>query len=264
MKTFGITLCTLLAMAIALPVMAVPTGTVYGNGGQTTGKLRWMNSAKKYVVTNEKGMSIEYEADDVDRVDVDRPKELDAAIKKVKAGGAASAVASLEAIAKEYAHLTYDREATQWLAEAYLAQGNAAKAVSACETIIRGDAEAAYMGPMATAYWKALTKDGKASKLSLLLDKAIASGDKTAAATALVARGNAAMERGSYRANCEEALRDGYLRVILLYAEAGSDAYAEALYMGAKAFDGMGQGNRANKLREELKANCPGSDWARK
>ena len=36
MKTFGITLCTLLAMAIALPVMAAPTGTVYGNGGQTT------------------------------------------------------------------------------------------------------------------------------------------------------------------------------------------------------------------------------------
>lgn len=264
MKTFGITLCTLLAMAIALPVMAAPSGTVYGNGGQTTGKLRWMNSAKKYVVTTDKGMSIEYEEDDVERVDVDRPKELDAAIKKVKAGSAASAVSDLESIAKEYNHLTYDREATQWLAEAYLAQGNAAKATSACEAIIRNDAEAAYMGPMAVAYWKALTKDGKTSKLSLLLDKAIASGDQAAATAALVARGNAAMERGSNRANCEEALRDGYLRVILLYADPANDSYAEALYMGAKAFDGMGQGNRANKLRDELKSNCPGSDWARK
>jgi hypothetical protein len=109
-----------------------------------------------------------------------------------------------------------------------------------------------------------LIKDGKDAKLNLLLDKAIASGDEVAAAAALVARGNAAMARGSNRANCEEALRDGYLRVILLYAEAGSEAYAEALYMGAKAFDGMGQGNRANKLREELKANCPNSTWARK
>ncbi len=263
MKTFSITLCALMAL-IALPLTAAPTGTVYGNGGQTTGKIRWMNSAKKYVVTTDKNMSIEYEADDVERVDVDRPKELDAAIKKVKAGSAASAVAGLEAIAKEYSHLTYDREATQWLAEAYLAQGNAAKAVSACEAIIRTDAEAAYKGAMATAYWKALIKDGKDAKLNLLLDKAIASGDEVAAAAALVARGNAAMARGSNRANCEEALRDGYLRVILLYAEAGSEAYAEALYMGAKAFDGMGQGNRANKLREELKANCPNSSWARK
>lgn len=264
MKTFNLTLCALLALVFTLPAMAAPTGTVYGNGGSTTGKLRWMNSAKKYVVTTDKNMQIEYEIDNVDRVDVDRPKELDAAIKKVKSGAAASAVSSLEALAKEYAHLTYDREATQWLAEAYVAQGNASKAVTACEAIIRNDAEAAYMGPMATAYWKALTKDGKASKLSLLLDKAIASGDETAAAAALVARGNAAMERGSNRANCEEALRDGYLRVILLYADSSSDAYAEALYMGAKAFDGMGQGNRANKLRDELKANCAGSEWARK
>lgn len=263
MKTFGLTLCTLLAMLIAWPVMAAPTGTIYANGGQSTGKLRWMNSAKKYVVTTE-NMTVEYEEADVERVDVDRPKELDAAIKKVKGGSASSAVSALEGIAKEYGHLTYDREATRWLAEAYLAQGNAAKAISACETIIRGDAEAAYMGEMAVAYWKALTKDGKTSKLSLLLDKAIASGDQAAATAALVARGNAAMERGTNRANCEEALRDGYLRVILLYADPANEAYAEALYMGAKAFDGMGQGNRANKLREELKANCPTSTWARK
>lgn len=264
MKTFGITLSALLAMVIALPALAAPTGTVYGNGGQTTGKLRWMNSAKKYVVTTDKGMSIEYEADDVENVEVDRPKELDAAIKKVKAGSAASAVSSLETIAKEYAHLTYDREATQWLAEAYLAQGNAGKAVDACNAIIRTDAEAAYMGPMATAYWKALTKNGDTAKLGLLLDKAIASGDAIAAAAALVARGNAAMARGTNRVNCEEALRDGYLRVILLYADSSSDAYAEALYMGAKAFDGMGQGNRANTLREKLKSECASSDWARK
>lgn len=264
MKSFNLTLCALLAMVVALPAMAAPTGTIYANGGKASGTLRWMNSAKKYTITNAKGMTTEYKEDDVENVDVDRPKELDAAIKQVKAGSAASAVANLEKIAKEYTHLTYDREATEWLAKAYLAQGNAAKAVAACEAIIRNDDEAAYMGPMAVAYWKALTKDGKASKLGLLLDKAIASGDAAAAAAALVARGNAAMERGSNRTNCEEALRDGYLRVILLYADPASEAYAEALYMGAKAFDGMGQGNRANKLREDLKANCSGSEWARK
>ena len=194
MKSFNLTLCALLAMVVALPAMAAPTGTIYANGGKASGTLRWMNSAKKYTITNAKGMTTEYKEDDVENVDVDRPKELDAAIKQVKAGSAASAVANLEKIAKEYAHLTYDREATEWLAKAYLAQGNAAKAVAACEAIIRNDDEAAYMGPMAVAYWKALTKDGKASKLGLLLDKAIASGDAAAAAAALAAAASLVMD----------------------------------------------------------------------
>lgn len=264
MKTLNLSLLALLAVLFALPAMAAPTGTVYANGGSAKGTLRWMNSKKAYTVTNAKGMTTEYPADDVDSVEVDRPKELDAAIKKVKAGSAAAAIADLDKIVKEYGHLTYDVEATQWLAEAHLKQGNTKEALKACEAIIRNNAEAAYKGAMATAYWRALNKDGQGSKLSLLLDKAVASGDDDVAAAALVARGNAAMERGSNRANCEEALRDGYLRVILLYADNSRDAYAEALYMGAKAFDGMGQGNRANKLRETLKANCPSSDWARK
>ena len=199
-------------------------------------------------------------------MEVSRPASLDAAIKRVRAGGSGlgSAITTLQEIAKDYSHLTYDREATRWLADAYLQQGNAAKAVSACEAVIRDDAEAAYMGPMAVLYWRALTKDGKASKLNLLIDKAVASGDAEAAAAALVARGNAIMERGNARANCEEALRDGYLRVILLYANPESEAYPEALYMGAKAFDGMSQGARANALRDKLKKECPASAWARK
>ena len=253
MKKLSITLCAALAALTALPAFAAdaqPTGTIVTANGRATGTLRWKNSAKEYSLTNARGMTVTFPADDVVRVEVNRPAALDAAIKRVRAGGSgvASAIPTLEEIAKDYSHLTYDREATRWLADAYLQQGNASKAVSACEAVIRDDAEAAYMGPMAVLYWRALTKDGKASKLSLLLDKAIASGD----------------ERGTARANCEEALRDGYLRVILLYANPESEAYPEALYMGAKAFDGMGQGARANALRDKLKQECASSAWARK
>lgn len=269
MKKLSITLCAALAALTALPAFAAdaqPTGTIVTEKSRVTGTLRWKNSAKEYSLTNAKGVTVTFPADDVVRVEVNRPAALDAAIKRVRAGGSgvASAIPTLEEIAKDYSHLTYDREATRWLADAYLQQGNASKAVSACEAVIRDDAEAAYMGPMAVLYWRALTKDGKASKLSLLLDKAIASGDAEAAAAALVARGNAVMERGTARANCEEALRDGYLRVILLYANPESEAYPEALYMGAKAFDGMGQGARANALRDKLKQECASSSWARK
>ncbi len=264
MKTFTVGAVAALVM-VPFTLLADPTGTItLTTGGTAKGKIAWRNVAKEYVVTTDKG-SRNIPEDDVADVNVDRPKELADAIKKVKSGGAsaASAIPALEKIAKEYSHLTYDREATRWLAEAYLAQGNATKATAACEAIIRHDEEAAYKGELAVAYWRALMKSGKDAKLKLLLNQAIASGDQTAAAAALVQRGNAAMERGATAANCREALIDGYLRVILLY-NGEPEAYAEALYMGAKAFDGMQQGARADKLRQQLKAECPTSEWARK
>ncbi len=264
MKKFSITLCTLM---VALVASADPTGTISTANGSASGTIRWKNSAKEYVITTPKGASVTYAEDDVTDVNVDRPKNLDANIAKVKQGGAAvtSAISALETIAKEYAHLKYDREATRWLAEAYVKQNNAAKAIKACETVIRDNQEAAYMGPMAVAYWDALILDGKnKTKLDLLLEKAIASGDATAAASALLKRGDAVMARGSARANCEEALRDGYLRVILLYADPTSETYPEALSKAAKAFEGMGQSTVANRLREQLKADCPTSEWNRK
>ena len=265
MKRFTL-LCVLITSFCAGMAAAAlqPTGTVYTGTGQMRGNLRWLNSAKEYRVSDGK-REASFKADDVERVEVDRPAALAQAIKRVQTNqGLAAAIASLEEVVKAYGHLTYDLEAARWLAAAYLQQGNAAKAVSTCETIIRDNPEAAYKGEMAVSYWEALIKDGKASKLNLLLDKAIASGDSEAAANALVKRGDAIMARGSSRANCEEALREGYLRVILLYADPQSDAYAEALYKGAKAFDGMSQGSRANKLRETLKRDCASSVWARK
>lgn len=263
-ETFG-AVCALMLAATVGAAAAKPTGTVYTTaGGSATGEIQWRNSAKEYVVTTERG-SITYPADDVERVDIAPPAQFASAVKAVQAGAnLASAAKTLEDIAKDYRRLTYDVEATRWLAQAYLKQGNPVKAVSACEAVIRDDPTAAYTGQMAVQYWQALIKANKTSGLERLLEKAIASGDQAAAAEALVARGDSIMARGNSRANCEEALRDGYLRVILLYADPASDAYPAALYKGAQAFDGMGQPSRAGQLRDKLKAECPGSEWARK
>ncbi|MEG2724864.1 MAG: tetratricopeptide repeat protein, partial [Kiritimatiellia bacterium] len=205
MKKMSLILCALIATLVVLPVSAQsrgknsgPTGTVTTANGQAKGGLRWRNSAKEYTVTNDRGMTVTYSADDVTNLVVDKPVELDPAIKKVMAGGAGltSAIATLKNIASDYNHLTYDMEATRWLADAYMKQGNATEAVKACEDVIKTDESAAYKGEMAVIYWRALSKSGKASRLNTLLEKAIASGDQTSAASALVARGNAALDRG--------------------------------------------------------------------
>lgn len=264
-KSLTIILCAWVACACVCPVFAAkvqPEGTVYTANGQKRGTLRWLNSAKEYRISDGKSETV-IKADDAERVEVDRPASLNTAIRNVQAKKSLStAIKDLEDLVKAYSHLTYDLEAARWLATAYLEQGNSTKAVSVCEGIIRDNPEAAYKGEMASAYWDALIKDGKGTKLNLLLEKAIASGDRAMAATALVKRGDAIMARGSSRANCEEALRDGYLRVILLYADPQLGAYPEALYKGAKAFDGMSQGSRADKLREQLKRDCASSHWA--
>ncbi len=260
MNKFKVTLCTVAAALMALPALAEPTGTIYASGGSRTGKLSWANAKKEYTVTDAKGARVTYAADTVDRVDVDRPKDLDAQIKKVRSGtNLSGAIKDLEAMAKEYRHLTYDQEATQWLATAYVKQGNADKAIKACETIIRDTPEAAYEGAMAVAYWDALILDGsKGSKLDGLLEKAIGSGDSTASAAALLKRGDAILAKGTGRSNYEDALRDGYLRVVLLYANPDLPYYPEALSKAANAFDKIGQSSTASRLREQLKRDCPG------
>ena len=267
-NTFG-ALCAILLAATVGAADLKPTGTVYlTTGGSSEGTIQWRRSSKTYVVTTGRSTST-FSEDQVERVDVKPPALLDALAKRVASGSNLSAaVKSLEEIADAYDHLTYDLVATRWLAEAYLKQGNAKEAVSACEKVIRNQPEAAYAGEMAVPYWAALRKTNQTGKLQGLLDKAIASGDRVSAASALVARGDAALgaddAAASSAANCQVALRDGYLRVILLYADPASEAYPEALYKGAQAFKKMGQSSRATQLLDTLKAECPNSPWARK
>ena len=68
--------------------------------------------------------------------------------------------------------------------------GDAEKAVRVCEKVISANPDAAYLGEMAPAYWQALLKLDRVSKVEDLLTKAIKSGDRKASAHALIARGD--------------------------------------------------------------------------
>ena len=177
-NTFG-ALCVILLAATAGAASTKPTGTILQVGGDKpiTGEIQWSNRDKGYRVTiampGGKGTSTTtISADNVQSLKMDKPAGYDALVKQVEAGKGAQATAGLEKIADAYEHLQYDVMATRWLAVAYLAQGKARDAVSACEKVIRNNPDAAYSGEMAPAYWEALRKTNQTSKLQGLLDKA--------------------------------------------------------------------------------------------
>lgn len=262
-KTITLALVAMMTVTLA-SAQEKPTGTIEtSTGGKVEGTIRWLNASKKYVVSSKNRDTELAEADVVD-ITVKKPKALDPAIANIKRGAKLpDSIKTLQTIADDYAHLTWDVEASRWLADAYMRQGRAAEAVKACETLVRSNEELGYKGEIAVMYWRALLKDGKSARMAPLLEKAAASGDSYSAAFALLLRGDAAMAKGSAAANCREALMDGYLRVILLYGGV-ADAMPEALSKAAKAFDGMSQATRASALRKRLKDEYPTSEWVNK
>ena len=108
-------------------------------------------------------------------------------------------------------------------------------------------------------YWQALLKTGKGARLNDLITKAIAEGGREASAAALVMRGDMLMERKE----ALNALKDGYLRVVVLY-ENVKDIQPEALYKAAKAFDSLNRTADAERMRSKLRSKYAQSEYARK
>lgn len=245
---------------VGMPLMAAitpPSGTIYLlGGGETKGTgIRWLPSAKKYTVRTDK-MSTEVQADEVDHLEINRPKELDKAIKAKDAD-------VLKEISDAYNNLQHDIEAASHLCDIYIEKGQYEDVIKLIETKARNDETLEYQGPLASRYWAALIEKGKGADLERQIKKALDSDDEESIAAAYVARGNLAMKKGSNAVNCKEALISGYLRVILLYPRAGSEAYAEALYKGGQAFVGMGHVSTKNELYKTLKSQCKNSKWAK-
>ncbi len=231
-----------------------------GESGQAiVGNILWKPMAKKYIVTQKNGVEVEIAYDEVAKVETQRPKELDAAVKAVKDGKYAAAIPVLEKIAKDYAMLQWDEPAARYLAESYVAVDRAADAVKVCEQVISLNPKAAYMGDMAMSYWTALLKTGKSAKLEDLIEKAARSGERATAAKALVMRGDILADKKQYK----EALEDGYLRVIVLYKNV-KDVQPEAIYKAMQAFEAIQQVPYAEKMRSLLRSDYPSSDYAKK
>ena len=178
------------------------------------------------------------------------------AIAQVEAGQGSSAIGALKKIVDDYRMLKWDRPAARYLALAYLATGDAKKAYDVCQGVIGDDKSAAYSGEMAPAYWKALLKLGKRTELDTLVKKAISQGDRKSSAAAFTMRGDMIVaDTNGSGDGLEQALRDGDMRVVLMYndSECASER-AEAMAKAADCFDKRGQAGRAEKLRSQAKA----------
>ena len=219
------------------------------------GEIKWHGRDKSYVI--EKGkITKEFKLADVTALDIPKPAGFDKAVQQVEGGQGAAAVATLTKIVADYRMLQWDKPAGRYLALAHLASGNAQKALDACTPIIDADKSAAYTGDLAAAYWQALLKLGKTDKLEGLLKKAATSGDRAASAAALVMRGDIIVSSSNDQPEeLKRALRDAYLRVVLMYQDAEcTRERGEAMLKAATCFDKLGQSARAESLRTQAKA----------
>ena len=247
-------LITGFAMVAAASAFAIQ-GSVSTETETVAGDVKWHARDKKYVI--EKGkITKEFKLAEVTGLEIPKPQGYDKAVQMVENGQGAAAVAVLTKIVADYRMLQWDKPAGRYLALAHIAAGNAQKAYEVCTPIINEDKSAGWSGDLAAAYWQALLKLGKTEQLEGLLKKAATSGDRPSSAAALVMRGDIVVS-GSNDApeELKRALRDGYMRVVLMYQDAECRRErGEAMLKAAACFDKLGQAARAENLRAQAKA----------
>jgi tetratricopeptide (TPR) repeat protein len=254
MKTETIKKLAVCLVAAAAEAAFAMQGSVSTETETFAGDVKWHARDKKYVI--QKGnITKEFKLADVTSLDIPKPQGFDKAVQQVEAGQGSAAIAILAKIVSEYRMLQWDKPAGRYLALAHLAAGNAQKAYEACSPIIAEDKTAAYSGDLASAYWQALMKLGKTEQLEKLLKDAATKGNRQSSAAALVMRGDMVVA-GSNDApeELKRALRDGYLRVVLMYQDADcTRERGEAMLKAAQCFDKLGQSARAENLRAQAK-----------
>ena len=247
-----------LVAAVAAAEAWAIQGTLYTESETLKGDIKWQGRNKQYIISVKKGstmVDMERKLDVVTRLDSPMPTGYDKAVQQVNAGQGVAAVPVLTKIVADYRMLQWDKPAGRYLALAYLASGNAQKAYEVCQPIVSEDKSAGFTGELAPAYWQALMKLNKLDQLENLLKKAASSGSRQASAAALVMRGDMLINGASpspeqYR----QALRDGYLRVFLMYQDPECRRErVDAAMKAAAVFDKLSQSARAEKLRQQAK-----------
>ena len=260
--------------AVALVVTILMAGAAFGQAAKVQGsiintsdaefkgELKWKPRDKAYDVIQE-NRTMEVALANVKEIRVAKPKELTTAEGQVRDGNAKAAIPALKKIAADYLMLTWDKPATRLLADALLKDNQTEEAIRVCDAVIRSDPDSAFLGEFAPIYWQALLKAGRNSKVEEFMTKAIKSGDRTASAFALIMRGDIVLSAGDTNENAKKALKDGYLRVVTLYTSEKA-ALPEAMYKAAKCFEKLGQTQRADSFRADLKKEFAGTEWAGK
>lgn len=210
----------------------------------------------KVVAVRERNINIERKAEEVVRLDIPEPAELEKALTLIEKGSSAAAVPMLNKIANEYHRLHWDKIALRHLVTAYLADNNPQRAFDTCKAVMSGDSTAAYTGELAPAFWQVLLKLDKRPLFNQLIDKAVTNGDRPSSAAALVLRGDLIMEAAKdNKTEIRRALTNGYLRVILLYRdEPCREIRREALLKGANCHEKLGRPDLAENFRKQAKA----------
>lgn len=263
MSRINVTVVCMVSLLMTGAVFGQIQGTIINTDGKPfPGLLKWKSQAKAYTVSAN-NMDMEIPVASVADIQIAKPKDLDNAEKQIAAGNSVVAIPLLEKVTKDYLMLKWDKPAIRLLAEANLKAGETDKALKTCETIIAADPPAAYLGEVAPIYWQVLLKLNRTAKVEEFVLKAIKSGDRMASAFALIMRGDLVLATGDTPDNANKALRDGYLRVVLLY-KSEKEALPEALYKAGKCFEKAGQSARAEQMRSELKKEFSTSPWAQK
>lgn len=247
------------AAALAMSTMAVFAGAqgtiIRENGESVAGMINWNKRAGVYEIQKGK-VSQEVKLEDVAKLEIPKPQNLDKAIDQVVKGQGAAAIPALQKIVADYKMLTWDKPAAGYLVQAMLAAGNAKGAYDEAQKVIADDKTAAYKGALAPAYWQSLLKLKKMTDLEKCLKDAVAKGDRAASAAALVVRGDIILDKGAGSADSyKEALTESYLRVALMYSdEASRQARIDAMNRAATCFEKLGQASRAETMRDKAKA----------
>ncbi len=259
----------LLPICTAFAGAEAPGEIMNTEGKPFKGVLRWKSQNRVYIVKSggpNSATAVEFEVplNMVQTLRVAEPAELAQAYKLLQENKLTQAIAVLDKLAQDYAMLTYDLRATRWLSDAYLRDGKPLEAVRACERVMDKRKELALSGEVAPSYWQALLAAGRFNKLEELLDLAAKSAAPEGLARAYVLRGELLRKQGKQK----DALRDGYLRTVVLYKEAREpavrEARAEALYKAAQCLDELGQIQRATEMRTKCLNEHGESAWAQR
>ena len=266
----GLTVLLLLLTADSVMAAAEAAGEIVNTDNKSfKGLIHYKALNKVYIVKTSAGsggavLELEVPLAAVKTLAVAEPPELRPAVQLVRDGKLAPAIAALDKVAQEYLMLQWDVPATRWLAEAYLRDGKPEPAMRASERVTDKRPEAAISGELAPWYWQALLASGRNNKLEDLVIAAAKSGVPDGQARASVMRG----EMLHKQAKSKDALRDGYLRTVVLFKgwrdPMVREARAEALYKAAECFDDLGMISAATKMRTLCMNEHADSDWARR
>ena len=245
----------LICLAMQSPAIQ---GTIIkaADGRPMNGDIRWKAASKQYAITAG-GVSMTLTPAQVKEVRVPKPATLDQALAALKGKRYDAALAEFEKIMETYKMLQWDVPATGYAARAHLGLGNAAKAATLCEKLIRDNPGAAYQGELAAVYWQALIDADREATLRQILDRAAEQGPRELAALAQIRRGDIDMKNGKFK----DALVDGYLRTVVLF-DGVKQYQPEALYKAARCFEQLNETGNAEKMRKRLLESFPESSYA--